>query len=99
MCSRASRASRSVNSDLYPRTEYQNSERDEIIEDNWKEQLCKYVRNVGDGRRLDGQRFAEARKPIRTLVLTSKLVKILPFPDSLCLSNYTIMGIGGIRGA
>lgn len=44
--------------------EYQNS--DEIIEDNWKEQLCKYVRNVGDGRRLDGQRFAEARKPIRT---------------------------------
>lgn len=56
------------------------------IEDNWKEQLCK-CQKLGDGRRLDGQRFLElAQELIRALVLTSKLVKFShsdPFPDTL----------------
>lgn len=52
----------------------------------------KYV--YGDGRRLDGQRFAESQLARATGVNQSNLVKFfhfeIPFPDSLSLSRFAI---------
>ena len=66
----------------------------------------KYV--YGDGRRLDGQRFAESQLARATGVNQSNLVKFfhfeIPFPDFLSFSlsvsirNYTIItGIGYVH--
>lgn len=60
----------------------------------------KYV--YGDGRRLDGQRFAESQLARATGVNQSNLVKFfhfeIPFPDSLSLSRFAITRLLQVSG-
>lgn len=60
------------------------------IEDNWKKQLCK-CQKLGDGRRLDGQRFLElAQRANQGAGVNIEAWKILPFPDTLMIRNQAI---------